>query len=149
MQRTLRAAQRAAASTKSAATAAKTTTAATTRAAPLPYAPPRLQQNHVASSYPAQTQPAAQPTPSPSPQSAPTRPTTTTTTTPPPVEKVLPGSPAYNRAASKYTRAMIAMPILLLTSYVLYGRFLGGQEEKVLPGAEGRAGGPKLVVLDK
>ncbi|KAJ3564756.1 hypothetical protein NPX13_g7737 [Xylaria arbuscula] len=42
---------------------------------------------------------------------------------------------AYKQAASKYTRLMIAMPILLVTSYYLFDRLALGHEAKTLRGA--------------
>jgi len=134
MQRTLRAAQRAASSASRSAASTTTTKPTSTRAVPLPYAPPQRGPRAADHLSP----------PLPTAQSTPTRPTTPAQ--PLPASQVKPGSPAYNTAAGKYTRSMIAMPILLLTSYVLYGRFVGGAEEKTLPGAEGQ---PRLVVLDK
>ncbi|KAI1153654.1 hypothetical protein F4825DRAFT_449228 [Nemania diffusa] len=49
---------------------------------------------------------------------------------PPAVDR---SSPAYKAAASKYTRLMISMPILLVTSYYLYDRLALGHEVKPLP----------------
>ncbi|GAW11771.1 hypothetical protein ANO14919_011220 [Xylariales sp. No.14919] len=43
-------------------------------------------------------------------------------------------SAAYKQAASKYTRLMIAMPILLVTSYYLFDRLALGHEAKSLRG---------------
>ncbi|GAW25448.1 hypothetical protein SAMD00023353_0700310 [Rosellinia necatrix] len=45
----------------------------------------------------------------------------------------IPG-PAYKQAASHYTRFMIAMPILLVTSYYLFDRLALGHEAKSLHG---------------
>ncbi|KAK5636951.1 hypothetical protein RRF57_012663 [Xylaria bambusicola] len=44
-------------------------------------------------------------------------------------------SAAYKQAASRYTRVMIAMPILLVTSYYLFDRLALGHEAKTLHGA--------------
>ncbi|CAJ2500117.1 Uu.00g029700.m01.CDS01 [Anthostomella pinea] len=44
-------------------------------------------------------------------------------------------SPAYKQAARKYVRLMIAMPILLVTSYVLFDRLFRGNQAKTLAGA--------------
>ncbi|KAI8629753.1 hypothetical protein F5Y19DRAFT_75476 [Xylariaceae sp. FL1651] len=46
--------------------------------------------------------------------------------------RVDPSSTAYKQAASKYTRLMIAMPILLVTSYFLFDRLALGHEAKSL-----------------
>ncbi|RYC65621.1 hypothetical protein CHU98_g607 [Xylaria longipes] len=54
------------------------------------------------------------------------------TPTPPRVDT---SSMAYKQAASKYTRFMIAMPILLVTSYYLFDRLALGHEAKSLRGA--------------
>lgn len=43
-------------------------------------------------------------------------------------------SPAYKAAAGKYTRFMVAMPILLVTTYVLYDRLVVGSQAKSLRG---------------
>lgn len=61
----------------------------------------------------------------------------------PPVSRVAQARPpridtssaAYKQAASKYTRIMIAMPILLVTSYYLFDRLALGHEAKTLRGA--------------
>ncbi|KAI2627869.1 hypothetical protein GGS26DRAFT_122019 [Hypomontagnella submonticulosa] len=44
-----------------------------------------------------------------------------------------PSSPEYRRAARKYTQLMVAMPILLVTSWFLFDRLVMGQEAKSLP----------------
>ncbi|KAI1314205.1 hypothetical protein F5Y03DRAFT_5493 [Xylaria venustula] len=41
---------------------------------------------------------------------------------------------AYKQAASKYTRLMIAMPILLVTSYYLFDRLALGHDAKTFHG---------------
>ncbi|KAK7994514.1 hypothetical protein PG991_016102 [Apiospora marii] len=41
-----------------------------------------------------------------------------------------PSSPAYKAASRKYVRTMIAMPILLVTSWVLFDRLARGAEVK-------------------
>lgn len=41
-------------------------------------------------------------------------------------------SKAYKQAATKYTRFMIGMPILLVTSYFLFDRLALGTETKTL-----------------
>ncbi|KAI4858729.1 hypothetical protein F4820DRAFT_206495 [Hypoxylon rubiginosum] len=48
-------------------------------------------------------------------------------------KRIDPSSPEYKRAARKYTRLMIAMPILLVTSWVLFDRLLLGGEAKTIP----------------
>jgi hypothetical protein len=48
--------------------------------------------------------------------------------------RIDPSSKAYKQAASKYTRLMIAMPILLVTSYFLFDRLALGHEAKSLHG---------------
>ncbi|KAI0184227.1 hypothetical protein EV127DRAFT_242900 [Xylaria flabelliformis] len=53
------------------------------------------------------------------------------TPTPPRVDT---SSTAYKTAASKYTRFMIAMPILLVTSYYLFDRLALGHEAKSFRG---------------
>ncbi|KAI3319359.1 hypothetical protein HD806DRAFT_539396 [Xylariaceae sp. AK1471] len=47
--------------------------------------------------------------------------------------RVDPSSKAYKQAASKYMRLMIAMPILLVTSYFLFDRLALGHDAKSLP----------------
>ena len=42
-------------------------------------------------------------------------------------------SPAYKQTARKYVNFMIAMPILLVTSYVLFDRLVMGTPVKTLP----------------
>lgn len=42
-------------------------------------------------------------------------------------------SPEYKRAARKYTQLMVALPILLVTSWVLFDRLALGKEVKTLP----------------
>ncbi|KAI1400211.1 hypothetical protein F4819DRAFT_462005 [Hypoxylon fuscum] len=44
-----------------------------------------------------------------------------------------PSSPEYRRAARKYTQLMVAMPILLVTSWFLFDRLVLGNEAKTLP----------------
>lgn len=41
-----------------------------------------------------------------------------------------PSSPAYKAASRKYVGFMVAMPILLVTSYVLFDRLALGHEAK-------------------
>ncbi|KAJ8131600.1 hypothetical protein O1611_g2026 [Lasiodiplodia mahajangana] len=52
-------------------------------------------------------------------------------------------SAAYKSAASKYTRLMIAMPILIVTSYYLFDRLAVGHEAKSLRGT------PEVDGVDK
>ncbi|KAF3065785.1 hypothetical protein GL218_09423 [Daldinia childiae] len=47
--------------------------------------------------------------------------------------RVNPSSPEYKRAARKYTQLMVAMPILLVTSWFLFDRLVLGHEPKTLP----------------
>ncbi|OTA94982.1 hypothetical protein M434DRAFT_29356 [Hypoxylon sp. CO27-5] len=47
--------------------------------------------------------------------------------------RINPSSPEYKRAARKYTQLMVAMPILLVTSYLLFDRIVLGHEAKSLP----------------
>jgi hypothetical protein len=42
--------------------------------------------------------------------------------TPEATRKVDPSSPEYKRASKKYTSLMVALPILLVTSYFLFDR---------------------------
>ncbi|KAJ1324355.1 hypothetical protein MN608_10417 [Microdochium nivale] len=149
MQRTLRAAQRAA-------TTAAKPASSKAKAAPLPYAPPRRQHAPPAEQPDLDAQPVrlataspTRPTPAPIPANTSTSTSTSMAEPPRPRAPVAVGSKEYNKAAGKYTRAMIATPILLLTSYVLYNRFVAGEEVKKLPGAEERGSGPRLVVLDR
>ncbi|KAI0810179.1 hypothetical protein GGR55DRAFT_695387 [Xylaria sp. FL0064] len=51
---------------------------------------------------------------------------------PPRTPRVDHSSATYKQAASKYTRFMIAMPILLVTSYYLFDRLALGHEPKNL-----------------
>ncbi|KAI1502486.1 hypothetical protein F5X99DRAFT_156297 [Biscogniauxia marginata] len=46
--------------------------------------------------------------------------------------RVDPSSQAYRQAARKYTSLMVAMPILLVTSYVLFDRLVLGKQAKSL-----------------
>ncbi|KAI3340760.1 hypothetical protein F4824DRAFT_400037 [Ustulina deusta] len=48
------------------------------------------------------------------------------------ISRVDTSSATYKLAASKYTRVMIAMPILLVTSYYLFDRLALGHEAKTL-----------------
>ncbi|KAK7999405.1 hypothetical protein PG990_012005 [Apiospora arundinis] len=57
----------------------------------------------------------------------PTLPESLRTPRPRPVD---PNSPAYKAASRKYVRTMIAMPILLVTSWVLFDRLARGAEVK-------------------
>ncbi|TGJ87877.1 hypothetical protein E0Z10_g844 [Xylaria hypoxylon] len=50
------------------------------------------------------------------------------------IPRVDTSSVAYKQAASKYMRLMIAMPILLVTSYYLFDRLALGHEAKSLRG---------------
>ncbi|ORY68576.1 uncharacterized protein BCR38DRAFT_482074 [Pseudomassariella vexata] len=50
----------------------------------------------------------------------------------PPPKRVDLSSPAYKQASKKYVNFMIAMPILLVTSYFLFDRLIVGNEAKTL-----------------
>ncbi|KAI0443276.1 hypothetical protein F4803DRAFT_516282 [Xylaria telfairii] len=63
------------------------------------------------------------------------------TPTPPRVDT---SGTAYKQAASKYTRFMIAMPILLVTSYYLFDRLALGHEAKSLRGTPAADGTNKV-----
>ncbi|ROT36325.1 hypothetical protein SODALDRAFT_217358 [Sodiomyces alkalinus F11] len=57
---------------------------------------------------------------------------------PPAAQRPLnPASPeykkAYNRAARRWMAALIALPIFIVTSYVLFNRIILGKERKVMP----------------
>ncbi|KAK6074071.1 hypothetical protein SCUP234_08398 [Seiridium cupressi] len=47
-------------------------------------------------------------------------------------KQIDPSSPAYKAASRKYVGFMVAMPILLVTSYVLFDRLALGHEAKSL-----------------
>ncbi|ETS82025.1 hypothetical protein PFICI_07027 [Pestalotiopsis fici W106-1] len=47
-------------------------------------------------------------------------------------KRIDPSSPAYKAASRKYIGFMVAMPILLVTSYVLFDRLALGHEAKSL-----------------
>ncbi|KAF3006163.1 hypothetical protein E8E14_008111 [Neopestalotiopsis sp. 37M] len=47
-------------------------------------------------------------------------------------KRIDPASPAYKAASRKYIGFMVAMPILLVTSYVLFDRLALGHEAKTL-----------------
>ncbi|KAI1474521.1 hypothetical protein K445DRAFT_316210 [Daldinia sp. EC12] len=47
--------------------------------------------------------------------------------------RVNPSSPEYKRAARKYTQLMVALPILLVTSWYLFDRLVLGHEPGPLP----------------
>ncbi|KAK8064449.1 hypothetical protein PG994_007087 [Apiospora phragmitis] len=78
--------------------------------------------------------------PAPAPAAPPKRPAAGTTNTAaaslpeslraPKPRPVDPSSPAYKAASRKYVRTMIAMPILLVTSWVLFDRLARGAEVK-------------------
>ncbi|KAK8133174.1 hypothetical protein PG999_001347 [Apiospora kogelbergensis] len=61
------------------------------------------------------------------PAPAPTLPASLRAPRPRPVD---PSSPAYKAASRKYVSTMIAMPILLVTSWVLFDRLARGAEVK-------------------
>ncbi|XXH05377.1 hypothetical protein Hte_011803 [Hypoxylon texense] len=48
-------------------------------------------------------------------------------------KRVDPSGPEYKQAARKYTQFMVAMPILLVTSWVLFDRLVMGNEKKTIP----------------
>ncbi|EMR63122.1 hypothetical protein UCREL1_9920 [Eutypa lata UCREL1] len=47
-------------------------------------------------------------------------------------KRIDPSSPAYKQAARKYVSFMVAVPILLVTSYVLFDRLAMGSPTKTL-----------------
>jgi len=50
--------------------------------------------------------------------------------------RIDPSSPLYKKTAAKYVRFMVAMPILVVTSYYLFDRLALGHEQKHLPRAK-------------
>ncbi|KAI0837044.1 hypothetical protein F5Y06DRAFT_90698 [Hypoxylon sp. FL0890] len=47
--------------------------------------------------------------------------------------RINPSSPEYKQAARKYTQVLVALPILLVTSYFLFDRLVLGHEPKPRP----------------
>ncbi|KAK7961672.1 uncharacterized protein PG986_002497 [Apiospora aurea] len=86
----------------------------------LPYQP-RL------ASEPTTRRPGGAPAPRPATAAAAALPESLRAPRPRPVD---PNSPAYKAASRKYVRTMIAMPILLVTSWVLFDRLARGAEVK-------------------
>ncbi|KAK8075757.1 hypothetical protein PG997_010420 [Apiospora hydei] len=77
--------------------------------------------------YETTTRPGGAPAPRPATAAAAALPESLRAPRPRPVD---PNSPAYKAASRKYVRTMIAMPILLVTSWVLFDRLARGAEVK-------------------
>ncbi|KAI1198154.1 hypothetical protein F5X97DRAFT_323724 [Nemania serpens] len=50
--------------------------------------------------------------------------------TPPTPRRIDTSSPAYKQAAARYVRFVVAMPVLLVTSYYLFDRLYLGHEKR-------------------